>query len=173
MMEKKDKILAAALDLFANEGYSATSTSKIAKQAGVSEGLIFRHFENKKGLLDALTTEAQTQFEQLMAPLLFEQDPKAILRKMIELPYAVPQSAYAFWRLQFKLKWQAEYHNPDKMKPVIEKLTWAFAELGYQHPNMEAEVLSLIIESVSIGLMRGDISDPVSQKDFLLNKYQV
>lgn len=172
-MEKKDKILAAALDLFANEGYNATSTSKIAKHAGVSEGLIFRHFESKKGLLDALTAEAQTQLEQIMAPLLFEQEPKVVIKRMIELPYAVPRSAYDFWRLQFKLKWQAEYHNPEKMKPVLEKVSWAFAELGYNAPEKEAEVLGLIMESVSIGLMRGDITEPDAQKQFLLSKYQV
>ena len=41
MTDKKEKILNAALELFANDGYNVTSTSKIAKTAGVSEGLIF------------------------------------------------------------------------------------------------------------------------------------
>ena len=54
MTNKKEKILLTALELFANEGFKSVTTSKIAKEAGVSEGLIFRHFENKKGLLNAL-----------------------------------------------------------------------------------------------------------------------
>ncbi|MFT4756836.1 MAG: AcrR family transcriptional regulator, partial [Vicingaceae bacterium] len=54
MTSKKDLILETALKLFAQNGFSATSTSKIAKAAGVSEGLIFRHFENKEGLLHAI-----------------------------------------------------------------------------------------------------------------------
>ena len=44
MTEKQENILKAALQLFAKEGFYATSTSKVAKLAGVSEGLIFRHF---------------------------------------------------------------------------------------------------------------------------------
>ena len=46
--KKKEQILNAALELFANDGFTATSTSKVAKRAGVSEGLIFRHFGNKR-----------------------------------------------------------------------------------------------------------------------------
>ena len=49
MTEKQEKIVQSALQLFAQEGYHATSTSKVAKHAGVSEGLIFRHFRNKDG----------------------------------------------------------------------------------------------------------------------------
>ena len=37
MTEKQEKILQAALQLFAKEGYHATSTNKVAKLAGVSE----------------------------------------------------------------------------------------------------------------------------------------
>ena len=51
MTEKQENILNTALELFAKDGYDATSTSKIAKCAGVSEGLIFRHYGSKDGLL--------------------------------------------------------------------------------------------------------------------------
>ena len=47
MIDRKEKILQSALELFAKEGFTATSTSKIAKHAGVSEGLIFRHFGSR------------------------------------------------------------------------------------------------------------------------------
>src|SRR5699024_2460306 len=52
--QKKDKILQTALRLFADEGYQNTSTCKIACGAGVSEGLIFKHFKCKEGLLQAV-----------------------------------------------------------------------------------------------------------------------
>ena len=54
MTEKKQHILESALKLFSKEGYEATSTRSIAQEAGVSEGLIFRHFQNKEGLLKYL-----------------------------------------------------------------------------------------------------------------------
>ena len=49
MTEKQKNIVNAALELFAKEGFKSTSTSKVAKKARVSEGLIFRHFKNKDG----------------------------------------------------------------------------------------------------------------------------
>src|SRR5690625_7662540 len=44
-------ILAAATELFAEKGFAATSTSEIARKAGVAEGTIFRHYKTKKELL--------------------------------------------------------------------------------------------------------------------------
>jgi AcrR family transcriptional regulator len=51
LTEKQKKILAAAIESFAEKGYAATSTSEIAKKAGVAEGTIFRHYKTKKELL--------------------------------------------------------------------------------------------------------------------------
>lgn len=55
MSEKQKKILQAATELFAEKGFSATSTNEIAKRAGVAEGTIFRHYKTKKELLMAIT----------------------------------------------------------------------------------------------------------------------
>ncbi|MCF2650339.1 TetR/AcrR family transcriptional regulator [Niallia sp. Sow4_A1] len=49
--DKQKKILIAAIDAFSEKGYAATSTSEIAKMAGVAEGTIFRHYKTKKDLL--------------------------------------------------------------------------------------------------------------------------
>ena len=49
--QTKLKISSAACELFCEKGYSATSTSEIAKRAEVSEGTIFRYFATKKDLL--------------------------------------------------------------------------------------------------------------------------
>ena len=50
----KKKVLLAALHLFANHGFHATTTAEIAHQAGVSEGTIYKYFGSKKELLTAL-----------------------------------------------------------------------------------------------------------------------
>ena len=50
-MTKKEAILNAAIDLFADRGFTATPTSAIAKTADVAEGLIFHYFQNKNGIL--------------------------------------------------------------------------------------------------------------------------
>jgi AcrR family transcriptional regulator len=57
-------ILAAAQDMFAEGGYAGTSTRAIARQSGVAEHLIFRHFGSKAGLFDAAI---RVPFEEFLA----------------------------------------------------------------------------------------------------------
>jgi len=48
--EKQDRILNAALKEFANKGFQMASTNEIVKEAGISKGLLFHYFNNKKDL---------------------------------------------------------------------------------------------------------------------------
>jgi AcrR family transcriptional regulator len=171
--DKKEKILYAALELFANESFNATSTRKIALKAGVSEGLIFRHFKSKKGLLDAIMEDADKKLNALLADLIFETIPRQVIRKRIELPFLVEKADYAYWKLQFKLKWDGEYYNPEKMKPVLDKLSWAFAELNFKEPENEARLLEQIMDSISGGILREGKESQYPLKVFLLEKYDL
>lgn len=174
MTDKQERILRAALELFANEGYNASSTSKIAKKAGVSEGLIFRHFGNKKGLLTALMQQAEEILAALFGQLVFETDPKEVIRKVIDMPFGFAEKDHDFWRLQFILKWQKEYQNPDKMKPLQHKVEWAFTTLGYAEPVSEAKVLELMLEAISTAILKGDrVEEVLPLQAFLKQKYQV
>ncbi|MEM6721157.1 MAG: helix-turn-helix domain-containing protein [Bacteroidota bacterium] len=173
MTDKQEKILDAALELFSKEGYNATSTSKIGKKAGVSEGLIFRHFTNKQGLLDAIVKSAESRIATVIMPIIAETDPKTVLQKAIELPFSVKESEFDFWRLQFKLKWEVAYNNPQKMQPLIDKLAWAFQELAYENPKLEAVLLNQIIESISSEILKGNLKQQEAYKSFLLLKYKL
>jgi AcrR family transcriptional regulator len=46
-------ILNAAIRLFNAKGYAATTTASIAKEAGVTEKTMYRHFKNKEALFEA------------------------------------------------------------------------------------------------------------------------
>ena len=41
--ETKERILEAALELFAQSGYSRTSMNDIAKQLGITKGALYKH----------------------------------------------------------------------------------------------------------------------------------
>lgn len=56
LTEKQQNILKAALSLFAEQGFDATSSSQIAKRAGVAVGSVYQHFHNKRELLMAVLT---------------------------------------------------------------------------------------------------------------------
>jgi AcrR family transcriptional regulator len=55
--EARERILDAAEDLFAADGFDATSTSRIARRAAVAKGLLFYYFPRKTDLLRTLFTE--------------------------------------------------------------------------------------------------------------------
>jgi TetR/AcrR family transcriptional regulator len=46
--EKQDRIINAAIKEFAQKGYDHASTNEIVKEAGISKGLLFHYFGNKK-----------------------------------------------------------------------------------------------------------------------------
>lgn len=50
----RESVLMAALDLFAEKGYSRTTLVDIAKRIGMTRGAVYWHFENKQDLLAAL-----------------------------------------------------------------------------------------------------------------------
>jgi len=52
--ERRDQILKAAIEVFSHRGFKGTTTKEIAKASGISEAMIFRHFENKDALYKAI-----------------------------------------------------------------------------------------------------------------------
>ena len=48
--EKQDRIINAAMKVFALNGYRNASTDDIVKEAGISKGLLFHYFESKIGV---------------------------------------------------------------------------------------------------------------------------
>ncbi len=52
--ERREQILQTAVALFSQRGFKGTTTKEIAKAAGVSEAMVFRHFENKEALYGAI-----------------------------------------------------------------------------------------------------------------------
>jgi TetR/AcrR family fatty acid metabolism transcriptional regulator len=84
--DKRERILDAAVRVFAKKGFHATRVSEIAKAAGVADGTIYLYFKSKDDLLVSLFED---RVERLLAFLEAEL-PRAEgapekLRRMIEL----------------------------------------------------------------------------------------
>jgi len=52
------ELLAAALDLFVDKGYSGTRLDDVAQRAGVSKGTLYLYFDNKEELFKAVVRES-------------------------------------------------------------------------------------------------------------------
>lgn len=61
MNNTRERILNAALHCFAQNGYEAASISDIALQLGISKGALYRHFSNKRAILDAIIVRMEQQ----------------------------------------------------------------------------------------------------------------
>lgn len=84
-------IRTAALQLFAERGYAGTTTQEIARQADVSETLLFRHFGNKAQLYDAVVS---APFLKIMEN--FGEDQRLARNEGLEPPNSSKQSGELF-----------------------------------------------------------------------------
>ncbi len=87
--QSQQLILDAAFSLFAERGFHGTSTKAIAAEAGVSEGLIFHHFNNKTGILAALVQSIVSSNLQGGMTLLLQnregQDLEEVIKEIFDL----------------------------------------------------------------------------------------
>jgi AcrR family transcriptional regulator len=84
--ERKRQLLAHAKQLFVTLGYQATTTQKIAEAAGVTEPVLYRHFESKKVLfLEVLEEIRAATVRRWQAETSQIGDPLARLHAVTEL----------------------------------------------------------------------------------------
>ncbi len=91
-MNKKEKILKTSARLFATQGFEATTTLQIAREAGATEPLIYYHFKGKDDLftriIDATFSEYFSRIDKL------EKNPNSPfgqIQKLIELQYDIAE----------------------------------------------------------------------------------
>ena len=60
--ETRDRILAAATEVFARSGFHGARVADIAEQAGIAYGLVYHYFRNKDDILGAIFSERWTQY---------------------------------------------------------------------------------------------------------------
>lgn len=74
---KRDTVLDAALALFTERGFEGTSVPMIADQAGVGVGTIYRYFEHKEALVNAVyQTWKQAFYDKLTTDFPTQADPR-------------------------------------------------------------------------------------------------
>jgi AcrR family transcriptional regulator len=64
----RERILAAAELVFSRDGFQGATTREIARQAGVNEVTVFRHFHTREELLRATLEQGCAAFEALIRP---------------------------------------------------------------------------------------------------------
>ena len=65
----RDRLYATAMQLIAARGYEATTLRDIAKEAGVSVGLLYRYFPSKQAVVIALYDELSSEYARQAAEM--------------------------------------------------------------------------------------------------------
>jgi AcrR family transcriptional regulator len=82
---RRERILTAAAELFAADGFDATPTARIAEQAGVPKGLLFYYFPRKRDILTTLLEERIPESPGLhAADVVVAGDPAASLVRLAD-----------------------------------------------------------------------------------------
>ena len=86
-IEKKEKIIESGFELICEKGYYNTNTAEIAKNAGVSTGIVYQYFKDKHDILiEALKKYADNIFYPMLnipAKEFNKNNLDEIIRKMI------------------------------------------------------------------------------------------
>jgi AcrR family transcriptional regulator len=73
-LQLREEIIDAAIDVFAEAGYHDAGVADIAKRVGIGHSTFYRHFENKRAILDEVVN---TVIERSMAAIAAENAPEA------------------------------------------------------------------------------------------------
>jgi TetR/AcrR family transcriptional regulator len=149
--EKQDRIINAAIKEFAQKGYDNASTNEIVKEAGISKGILFHYFNNKKQLFFFLfdycyNTVADEFYKKVD---LTERDFFKRIRQAV----------------QIKMKLQAKY--PDILTFIQEAFIQDSAEIKVEFDKKKQELTAINTEIIYEGIDLSKFRDDVDVKKIL------
>ena len=154
--QKKKLIMDTALELFAENGFHATSISQIAKKAGISKGLTYNYFKSKDEILDQIVktgfNSIYSHFDLNHDGVLTTEEFKYFIRKSLD----VISDNKRFWKLYTMLLMQS-----DLAESVIKKYSDSSASInqtikkfieskGSKDPEGDLMIISSLLKGASM-----------------------
>src|SRR5581483_242208 len=106
--DARSRVLDAAVELFAEQGYDGTSVAQVIGRAGVAKGGFYHHFASKEALLyevygDLITRQLANMEEILDRRLPPADTLRALIVDLVETTSASARPALVFWREMHRL----------------------------------------------------------------------
>jgi AcrR family transcriptional regulator len=118
---EKDKILDSCFEIFANHGYTKTTTAMLAEAAGISKALLFHHFKSKKKIYINVLLRC---FEKMAEE--FEEEPLSDFSDFFEAKGKSGIEKINYLRQHpdiSKIMYEAYIATPDELKDEIHEFT--------------------------------------------------
>lgn len=172
-------IKTAAMELFARNGYHSTSISQIAREAGVSKGLLYNYFESKEALLHDIIMEAVELGEQMMGQVISsDADAAEQLQWMTEATFGTVQKDLHYWKLMTALAFQTDVLTslmPElkkKQEEAVGVISGIFRRLGTEQPEKEALYYGAVLDGIMLHYMQMEAHYPIEEmKAFVLKRF--
>src|ERR1700720_587575 len=82
--DRREQIIDAAMRIFAQKGFARATNKDIAREAGITPGLIYHYFESKEALLKAIIEgRSPLRFINTLPPQALTLPPEVFLRFMV------------------------------------------------------------------------------------------
>ena len=103
MTDSRDRVLDAAVELFAQHGYDGTSVTQVIERAGLTKGGFYHHFASKEELLfevygDLISRQLDAMQEILARRLQPDETLRLLILDLVESTAASASRALVFWR---------------------------------------------------------------------------
>ena len=141
-----------ALELFAENGFHATSISQISKKAGISKGLIYNYFESKHEILEEIINYGFREVQDLLDPnkdgILTEDE----FIQFLEQSFNLVKNNHRHWKLYFSLMLQPIVSENFTTKyaetgePIFRMMYEFIASKGSPDPEGDLMIISAMIE---------------------------
>ncbi|MHB8404724.1 MAG: TetR/AcrR family transcriptional regulator [Gammaproteobacteria bacterium] len=160
----RDRLLAAAKRLMAEEGYERVSTSAIAREAGTSESQLVRYFGTKAGLLETIFNESWAPLNPKLAQLVAASTTAreatiAILSTMINVFERDPDLAKLLFFESRRLRGNTAEVQLSKGFLDFAKLVVHLIERGQKDGGFSKRLQPIAVCSALLGAAEGMIRD--------------
>lgn len=148
-------ILSSALELFARNGYSATTTDEIARKAGVSKGLIFTHFPTKEDILLTILEEEILRLIRDFGEESNRQSPKERFIWLIDKWIAIVETKPLLVRLSLHLNLDDAYRKlirrrgKQLMMRYMTRMRKLLVQLGSTTPDLDLYLLNFVFDGIT------------------------
>jgi AcrR family transcriptional regulator len=173
--ERRALILDAAMDLFAHQGFESTSISQIAKQAGISKGLMYNYFDDKDDLLNQVIMNAIQKLPYLFEEMQIDQANAAnILYDMLHRIRQSVDQETVYWRLYAQLGVQLM----DKLEVLHERFSGELQQyeqniyrlMEVLKPNQPTDLQVQFFNAALDGVVQHQLMNPQFKTEAVYNK---
>ena len=174
--DRKQKLIDAAFHVFAEETYHSASVSKIAKEAGVSKGLLYNYFDTKEDLLRAIMSNLMDEILQYFdfsdnAPLTDES-----VSDWIKKSLNIVKDDVKRWRFFTSLSMQPDVTPifiemaTGEIQKFMESFVVYFSSKGVEDPVTYMRYCSAIVDGIQLHVMLDPENFPIEKVESILIK---